>query len=84
MTPTHVSIRLGAVLRKLREEMGWTVEEVGERAGRSKGTISAWENGSRSPKLYEMPLVARAYQISAYELAALIDPCIEDKAGVAS
>lgn len=43
------SVKLGARLRKLREERGLTQEEVAERAGIATYTYQKFENGESKP-----------------------------------
>ena len=41
---------VGDVVRKLRLERGWTIEELGERAGVNKATVSAIERGESNAR----------------------------------
>ncbi len=45
-----MSERLGLELRRMREEKGFTVEELAEKSGISATTIRVVERGTRSPR----------------------------------
>ncbi|MGW9116309.1 helix-turn-helix domain-containing protein [Streptomyces sp. NPDC055663] len=55
------SAALGARLRSLRDERGWTQDELGERMGCSGAHISAVETGRRSPTRRFAASVDRAF-----------------------
>ena len=38
-------------LKKIREENGWTLEEMAERLGSTKQVLSRYERGERTPKI---------------------------------
>lgn len=39
----------GDKLRRLREENGWSQQELAERSGEAQPSIAQWENGDRVP-----------------------------------
>jgi len=47
-------------LKALRAAKGWTVRELGERAGLSYQTVSSLETGRYEPKLSTLAALARA------------------------
>ncbi|MFR9728863.1 helix-turn-helix domain-containing protein [Saccharopolyspora sp. MS10] len=47
MAATPKARALGLAVRKIRQERGLTLRELGERIGRHAGEISRWENGER-------------------------------------
>ncbi len=67
---------LGAALKKRREELGLTLNEV---PGFKKTTVSRWENGTRRPRIEHLAQLARVYQLNFEELIALGRYPIEDK-----
>ena len=56
--------RIGARLRALRRERGWTLEDLAERTGLSRAYLSRLEAGERQPSLSALSEVAHAYGIS--------------------
>ena len=54
-----MSERVGLELRRLREERGFTVEELAERSGVSITTIRVAERGPREPSDYTVARLAR-------------------------
>ena len=56
---------IGTRLRSLRMARGWSQEQLGERAGLDRRTISSIELGSRSPLLDHLFLIADALGVPA-------------------
>lgn len=78
LIPTHRYARLSAVfhigdvVRKLRATRGWTIDDLVERAGISKMTISRLERGEGDPKRSSLDAIAKAFGLDgASELFAL-------------
>ena len=59
----HITQRFPAILRALRARRGWTVRELGERAGLTHGTISHLETGRYEPRLSTLDALARALNV---------------------
>lgn len=57
-------ITTGTRLRELRKEQGLTLEQVGEKLGTSKVTISRYENNVRVPKSAPMKELAKLFNVS--------------------
>ena len=55
--------KIGARMRKLREERGWRLEDLSRRTGLSKAYLSRLESGERQPSLGALFGVAGAYGI---------------------
>ena len=55
--------KVGARLRKLREERGWRLEDLARRTGLSKAYLSRLESGDRQPSLGALFAVAGAYGV---------------------
>lgn len=64
---------IGARIKALRQAKGWTAEEAGKRAGISRSRWLNWECGSRAPRIYVFPLLAKALGTSASYLAGFTD-----------
>ena len=62
--------KVGARLRALRRERGWTLEDLTERTGPSRAYLSRMESGERQPSLSALSEVAYAYDISFSSLFA--------------
>ena len=56
---------------RLEKEIGQV--EFAKQIGVSKGVISLWENGLREPKLSNLILIARFFNVSIDYLAGLSD-----------
>lgn len=63
--------RLGAVVRAARRARGWGQEELAERLGRDKNSISRWERGATSLSAYNLVQLWEALEIPA---AWLLEP----------
>lgn len=61
---------LGKQIRKYREQLGWTLEDLENRSGVGRGTISALENRGSQRSVYA-PAIAQAFGIT---LEQLLDP----------
>lgn len=58
----------GDNIRKLREEKGFTQQQLADRLYVSRQTICRWENGSRQPDLDMAEKVAEIFRVSLDEL----------------
>lgn len=58
------SIAFPAMVKKYRTANRLTMEQLAERIGKTKSTISKWESGTRSPKIYEIEEIAHFFGIS--------------------
>lgn len=56
------AIEIGRRLRCARERLGWTQSEAGERTGIAHSAISEFENGKRSPSLFQLNSLGKAYR----------------------
>lgn len=57
-------VRFGERLRLLREESDLTVEQLAEKLGTVKQTISKYENGQREPKYETLLKIAEIFNVS--------------------
>jgi transcriptional regulator with XRE-family HTH domain len=65
---TDIRIQFGKHLRKLREEKGWTQEELADKAGMHFTYIGQIERGVRNPSLINLEKLAKALKIDGGEL----------------
>ena len=70
MAPRSVKSRFGATLRKLRDERGYSQEELAERAGLHRNYIGDIERGERNVALENIIRLAKALSVSPRELFA--------------
>ena len=55
-------------LIELRKGRGWSQEELGERLGVTRQTVSKWELGSTTPEMEKLAAMGELFGISLYEL----------------
>jgi transcriptional regulator with XRE-family HTH domain len=72
-SPTLRQRELGKSLRQLRHDLGWTVEEVGEKLLCSATKISRIETGQRRPSLRDVRDLCRLYGVTEAETAELME-----------
>ena len=63
--------RLGARVRDLRRERGWTLEHLAERSGVSRAMISKLERGEKNPTLVVAAKVAEGLGVSLSRLVGI-------------
>ena len=63
-----IRIQFGKHLRKLREEKGWTQEELADKAGMHFTYIGQIERGVRNPSLINLERLAKALKINGEKL----------------
>jgi transcriptional regulator with XRE-family HTH domain len=72
-SPTLRQRQLGMRLRRLRNDLGWTVEDVAEKLLCAATKISRIETGTRRPSLRDVRDLCRVYEVSDSETAELMD-----------
>jgi transcriptional regulator with XRE-family HTH domain len=65
--------RLGAAVRQLRQERGWTQDELAEAADLHMTYISDLERGARSPGLAIQQQLAMALGVKVWQLFKLAE-----------
>ncbi len=60
-----IRARLGANVRRLRVEKGWTQEDYADRAGIHRTYVSDIERGRRNPTITVVEKLAKALKVSA-------------------
>jgi transcriptional regulator with XRE-family HTH domain len=70
-------------LHVLRQERGWTLDELAERSGLSKSYLSRLESGDRHVSIAAALSLARVFQVSLASLfePAEAEPCVVVRAG---
>ena len=58
----------GENLKRIREENGWTLEEMAKRLGSTKQVLSRYERGERTPKITMASKFAEALGVPLNEL----------------
>jgi transcriptional regulator with XRE-family HTH domain len=61
-------MKIGLRIRERRKELGWSLRELGERAGVSAGFLSQVENDQVSPSLNSLQSIATAMQVPMFSL----------------
>ena len=56
---------IGAVIKKLRKEKNFTQEQLAEYVGISAQAISQWECDKSAPDVYQIPVLAQIFNVSA-------------------
>lgn len=62
--------RVGLAMKRLREEKGWSQEELADRAGLHRTYVSGVERGVRNPTLTVLGKLAAAFEMSLSEFLA--------------
>jgi transcriptional regulator with XRE-family HTH domain len=63
-----IRARLGANIRRLRREKGWSQEEYADRAGIHRTYVSDIERGARNPTITVVEKLAAPLQVEAGDL----------------
>lgn len=63
-------IKVGRFLAHLRQEAGWTQEQLGEKLGVTNKTVSRWENGHYLPDIDTFVQLSKLYDVSLNELVS--------------
>ena len=69
----HISEVFAHRLKEIREERGWSQEDLGRMAGVSKATISKYEAASHLPKLIHAKAIAEALNVGFSYLIGFTD-----------
>jgi transcriptional regulator with XRE-family HTH domain len=67
-SPPDIIKAFGQVLRAERERLGWSQEELAERAGLDRTYLSGVERGARSPNLRSVVKIASAMRVKLSKL----------------
>ena len=55
---------LGSKLKELRKSRGLTQDDIAEKFGLSRGSVSNWEKGRRRPSVRQLEVLANYYNVS--------------------
>ncbi len=69
---------MGAVIRRLRTEKGWTQEALAEKLHLTPQAVSRWETEQSLPDVSQIPLLARAFGITTDTLYGMEAPEEDD------
>ncbi len=67
-TPCKLVAQVGARIRCLRLELGWTLKTLGERAVSSASSLHAIETGQTAIRVDTLRRIARALHVEPFEL----------------
>jgi transcriptional regulator with XRE-family HTH domain len=70
VAPRSVKSRFGSRLRQLRDERGYSQEELAERAGLHRNYVGGIERGERNVALENIVKLAKALSVSPQDLFA--------------
>ena len=71
--PSSISGRVGAVIRELRKERGWSIEELCLTAGADPKYLSELERGKRNPSVEKLEGIAGAFGMTVWRLIQLAE-----------
>ena len=70
MATRSIKSRFGSTVRKLRDERGYSQEELAERAGLHRNYVGGVERGERNVALENIVKLAKALSVSPRDLFA--------------
>lgn len=73
MTRFDTDPPFGAVLRRLRQERGYTIEEAARRGGVTTNYLGDVERGQRNPTLRVVARILAGLRVTWVEFAALLE-----------
>jgi transcriptional regulator with XRE-family HTH domain len=79
-------LSFGARLRELRQQKGWTLEELACRSGLSRAFLSRLESGTRQASIAAVLTLSRIFDVSLaslFESPLAVEPCVIVRAGEA-
>ncbi len=68
MPPTSIKVLFGRALRTLREERGYSQEDLAERAGLHRNYVGGIERGERNVALENISKLAKALSVRMQDL----------------
>ncbi|MDO9226546.1 MAG: helix-turn-helix transcriptional regulator [Pseudomonadota bacterium] len=66
-------MKIGETIAQLRARHGWSLDELAERTGITKSSLSRMENNSQWPRPETLEALTAALEIKVYQLFALAD-----------
>lgn len=74
-------LEFGKIMRSIREQNGWTLEEMANKLGTTKQALSKYERGERTPKITAAARFAEILGVSVEDLLGC-EPQLEDPQAV--
>lgn len=72
----EIETRIAARLRVLRDEAGWSLDDLAARSGVSRSTLSRIENGQTSPAAGQLGRLCAAFGITLSRLMAQVEDMV--------
>jgi len=66
-------------IKKLRQEIGYTQEELAEKSGLSLRTIQRMEAGNKAPKGHSLKMLSRVFGLEPTELREKFAPAVQNE-----
>lgn len=64
-------MKIGRVIAKLRIERGWSLDQLANRVGITKSSLSRMENDGQWPRPETLDALALAFEVKVYQLFAM-------------
>lgn len=78
-------MKIGKVIAQLRIERGWSLDQLAERVGITKSSLSRMENDGQWPRPDTLDALAMAFEVKVYQLFALaVDDPLPTRPAVSS
>ena len=77
---TELATRFGRAVRRLREERGWSQEQLAEHADLNRGYVGDLERGRAMPSLATLTKLADALELRPSALIARFEPSAPGRA----
>lgn len=79
-----MNINIGETIKKLRNDAKMTQSDVAKYLHITISSVSAYENGSRTPSYYTLIRIAKLFKVSTDYLLGFSNECVVDISGLDS